>query len=75
MPGFPREIDPVALNEYLVYQYVPHPRTIFRNIAKLSPGHYAIYENGKLDVRSYWNPDFNWKRIVRPRTTSMNFAR
>ena len=40
VPGVPREIDPQALDEYLTYQYVPHPRTIFRGIAKLPPGHY-----------------------------------
>ena len=59
VPGVPREIDPQALDEYLTYQYVPHPRTIFRGIAKLPPGHYAVYRDGRLDVRSYWQPDFN----------------
>jgi len=59
VPGMPREVDPVALDEYLTYQYVPHPRTIFRGIFKLPPGCCAIYENDRLDVRTYWRPDFN----------------
>ena len=59
VPGVPREIDPQALDEYLTYQYVPHPRTIFRGIAKLPPGHYAVYRDGRLDVQPYWQPDFN----------------
>jgi asparagine synthase (glutamine-hydrolysing) len=59
VPGVPREIDPQALDEYLTYQYVPHPRTIFRGIAKLPPGHYAVYREGRLDVQPYWQPDFN----------------
>ena len=59
VPGVPREIDPQALDEYLTYQYVPHPRTIFRGIAKLPPGHYAVWRDGRLDVRPYWQPDFN----------------
>jgi len=59
----PREIDPQALDEYLTYQYVPHPRTIFRGIAKLPPGHYAVYRDGQLDVRSYWQPDFNLEDV------------
>ena len=59
VPGVPREIDPQALNDYLTYQYVPHPRTIFRGIAKLPPGHLAVYENDRLEVRPYWQPDFN----------------
>ena len=49
VPGVPREIDPQSLDEYLTYQYVPHPRTIFRGIAKLPPAHYAVYRDGRLD--------------------------
>ena len=59
VPGVPREIDPQALDEYLTYQYVPHPRTIFRGMAKLPPGHYALWRDGQLDVQPYWQPDFN----------------
>jgi asparagine synthase (glutamine-hydrolysing) len=59
VPGVPREIDPQAIDNYLTYQYVPHPRTIFRGIAKLPPGHYAVYRDGRLDVHAYWQPDFN----------------
>ncbi len=58
-PGVPREIDPVALDEYLTYQYVPHPRTIFKGIKKLPPGHYAVYRDGQVTVRPYWQLDFN----------------
>jgi asparagine synthase (glutamine-hydrolysing) len=38
---------------------VPHPRTIFRGIAKLPPGHFALWRDDRLDVRPYWQPDFN----------------
>ena len=72
VPGVPREIDPQALDEYLTYQYVPHPRTIFRGIAKLPPGHLAVYESDRLEVQPYWQPDFNAeedrpRRGIRPR--------
>jgi asparagine synthase (glutamine-hydrolysing) len=30
VPGAPRDIDPAAIDEYLTYQYVPHPNCIFR---------------------------------------------
>ncbi len=62
VPGVPREIDPGSLDEYLTYQYVPHPNTIFRGIRKLPPGHYAVYQDDKLDVRPYWSPDFGLVR-------------
>jgi asparagine synthase (glutamine-hydrolysing) len=59
VPGVPRELDPQAIDLYLTYQYVPHPWTIFQGISKLPPAHYALYRDGQLDVRSYWQPDFN----------------
>ncbi|MDR1963578.1 MAG: asparagine synthase (glutamine-hydrolyzing) [Planctomycetaceae bacterium] len=57
--GVPRDIDPSALDDYLTYQYVPHPKTIFRGISKLSPGHFALWQDGHLTVRRYWNYDWN----------------
>ncbi len=61
----PRDIDPAAVDEYLAYQYVPHPNTIFRGIRKLPPAHYAIYSDGGLKVGCYWKPDFS-QQINRP---------
>jgi asparagine synthase (glutamine-hydrolysing) len=34
------DIDPVAIQEYLLLQYIPAPRTICANIHKLEPGTY-----------------------------------
>ena len=59
VPDVRREIDPSALDEYLLYQYVPHPNTIFRGIRKLPPGHVAVLEDDQFSVRPYWQPDFN----------------
>jgi asparagine synthase (glutamine-hydrolysing) len=64
VPGRTREIDPAAVDEYLTYQYIPHPHTIFRSIRKLPPGHYAVYENERLTVRAYWKPDFAVERRI-----------
>jgi asparagine synthase (glutamine-hydrolysing) len=58
-PGVPREVDPVALHHYLTYQYVPHPRTMFAGIAKLPPGHTAVFQDGRLTLRRYWAPDYS----------------
>lgn len=58
VPDVPRRIDPQSLDEYLTYQYVPHPHTIYQGIAKLPPGHRAVYCDGRLDVQPYWQPDF-----------------
>ena len=58
VPGIHRELDPQSLDAYLTYQYVPHPRTIYRGIHKLPPAHMAVFEDGRLDVRCYWQPDW-----------------
>lgn len=55
-PKVSRDIDPAALDEYLTYQYIPPPRTIFRSIRKLPPAHVAIWREGKLDIQRYWQP-------------------
>src|SRR6202162_6481302 len=58
VPGVPREVDPAALDAYLTYQYVPHPECILQGYRKLPPGHWAINENGQLQVKRYWSPPF-----------------
>jgi asparagine synthase (glutamine-hydrolysing) len=37
-PGLPRELDPLAVEDYFAFGYVPEPRTIFRGVFKLPPG-------------------------------------
>ncbi|MGQ9574115.1 MAG: asparagine synthase (glutamine-hydrolyzing) [Thermoguttaceae bacterium] len=63
VPGVPRELDPQALDAYLTYQYVPHPRTIYRGISKLPPAHLAVYRDGRLELRCYWQPDFQQEEV------------
>lgn len=58
VPGVSREVDPRALDAYLLYQYVPHPMTIFRGINKLPPATMAVYQDGELTIRPYWQPDW-----------------
>jgi len=51
----PRRVDPLALDEYLTYGYVPHPRTILEGVNKLPPAHFAVWHEGKLTVERYWS--------------------
>jgi asparagine synthase (glutamine-hydrolysing) len=50
----PRTIDPTAVDQYLTYQYVPHPHSILRDIHKLPPGHRLIFDRNGLSVEPYW---------------------
>jgi asparagine synthase (glutamine-hydrolysing) len=38
-PDFDKTLDTAALTSYLQYLYVPAPQSIFRHVAKLTPGH------------------------------------
>lgn len=55
--GICNEIDPAAIDEFLTYQYIPHPSTIWKGVHKLAPGHFATFENGEIKVQRYWNFD------------------
>ncbi len=57
VPGFRREIDPAAIDEFLTYQYIPHPRTIWKGVHKLPPGHFAVFRRGEVLVQRYWQFD------------------
>lgn len=48
-------INKDALNIYFRLLYVPAPLTIWENIYKLEPGHYALVIGGKLEIKRYWN--------------------
>jgi asparagine synthase (glutamine-hydrolysing) len=58
----PRRLDPLALDHYLCYGYVPAPRTILDGIHKLPPAHYAVLRDGSLAIDRYWGPDWNDER-------------
>jgi len=57
-PDFSREVDPVAINHYLTYQYVPQPYSIFKEARKLPPAHWLLYENGNTTMSAYWDLEY-----------------
>jgi asparagine synthase (glutamine-hydrolysing) len=60
--GISKEMDPEALSDYFSYQYVPAPKTIYRQVRKLRPAHYIVVEGGNLREVSYWDLNFNQTR-------------
>lgn len=57
-PEFKKEVNTVALENYLTFQYSVLPETFFKGVYKLTPGHYMIYKNNKLTVERYFTPMF-----------------
>ncbi|MDA8019980.1 MAG: asparagine synthase (glutamine-hydrolyzing) [Thermoanaerobaculia bacterium] len=53
-PSVSPKLDRAALHDLLNIRFVPHPRTLFRGIRQLAPGHLLIAEgDGSLRVESY----------------------
>lgn len=52
----PKEIDFSSFADYFVYRYVPSPKTIWKNICKLPPAHYATIDLQTLTIQlvEYW---------------------
>jgi asparagine synthase (glutamine-hydrolysing) len=52
----PRQLDPVALWQYLGYQSVPAPRTLVAGVRMLPPGTWmTVAADGTIAQREYWN--------------------
>jgi asparagine synthase (glutamine-hydrolysing) len=60
-PALRRGVDPVALDEYLAYEFVPSPRAIVRGVSKLRPGHTLTWSVRERSARvdRYWSPRLN----------------
>ncbi len=56
--GIPREINSIALDEYLVYRYVPTPNTLFKDVLKLPAAHILVSEDGQISTKRYWDLPF-----------------
>jgi|Deesub1362B_J571_1020462.scaffolds.fasta_scaffold00002_795 asparagine synthase (glutamine-hydrolysing) len=57
--NFPREMDVEALHQYFTFEYIPAPRTIFKNLYKLLPGHCLIIQNNSWRIEKYWDITYN----------------
>ena len=60
-PKLPRALEPRAVEDYFALGYIPEPRTIYRGVYKLRPGHTLLLERGKSmpDQREYWDVPFD----------------
>jgi asparagine synthase (glutamine-hydrolysing) len=63
----PREIDEVALDQYLTLGYIPAPRTIYRAIKKLEAGQYLLVTGNQPVAHWYWKPEV--REAVQPACT------
>lgn len=58
-PSASRELSPQGLFNYFYFNSTPSPGTVFRGMRKLVGGQYLVYENSKVNVKTYWKPSFS----------------
>jgi asparagine synthase (glutamine-hydrolysing) len=64
MPGVSRDLDLSAVSDYFSLLYVPSPKTAFRAIRKLPPGHQMVVGRDRVEITSYWDLSFHARTDV-----------
>lgn len=64
--GLPKEIEPLAVEEYFALGYVAEPRTIFKQARKLPPACTLLIRRGQPvgEPREYWDVRFTLDRKI-----------
>ncbi|MBR3761487.1 MAG: asparagine synthase (glutamine-hydrolyzing) [Lachnospiraceae bacterium] len=57
-PGYQKELNEEALENYLTFQYSVLPETFFKGIFRLMPAHCFSFKDGVMEVKRYWEPKF-----------------
>ena len=50
-----RQIDPIAMDQIFTFWTTLTPRTAFKDIYELPPGHYLKTSNSKFTIKKYWD--------------------
>ena len=75
LPGFTKRLNPVAVDQYLTFEYVPAPEAIFQDVAKLPPAHFLLRGPDTNVLQRYWElklrpledglSPHDWERLLR----------
>ncbi|MFF8867313.1 asparagine synthase (glutamine-hydrolyzing) [Streptomyces sp. NPDC015139] len=57
-PGVGRAVDLTGLDQVLTFPGLVSPRTMFRGISAVRPGHYLIVQDGAVRETRYWDLDY-----------------
>ncbi len=58
-PSVKPELNLDAFRQYLSFDYIPAPHSIYKGISKLPAAHIMTVENGEVKTRRYWNLTFS----------------
>lgn len=57
-PGVAAEPDLEGFSQFLTFLWPVPPKTMFRGILQLLPGHYLVWKNGQIQTGEWWDLDF-----------------
>ena len=49
------EIEPQSVYDFFGFRYIPAPRTLYRGVEKLLPGHYLLADSKGVQSHAYWD--------------------
>ena len=58
-PGVKAELDPISLAQIFTFWTTLSPRSSFRNIQSLPPGHFLMASDGDIKITPYWQLDMS----------------
>lgn len=62
--GVPRRLNERAVGKYLTFLWVPDPETLYEGIRQLEPGQAAVYRDGRLELRRYWDVPVDGRPVM-----------
>lgn len=75
VPGVEAGLDPFALDQIFTLWTPLAPRTAFRGISELPPGHLMVVEDGRVEQRAWWRQSYPGTGDMRPRADAVEELR
>ncbi|PIQ22076.1 MAG: asparagine synthase (glutamine-hydrolyzing) [Cytophagales bacterium CG18_big_fil_WC_8_21_14_2_50_42_9] len=61
--GIPRKIDYTSLYQFLQFNYIPAPASIFKGVRKLEPGHYLYIKKNRVLKKAWYRIPYDQKKV------------
>ena len=74
-PAVRPDLNLNALRQYLSFDYVPAPLSIYDGISKLPAAHHLTLEDGRIEVKPYWRLSYKVSAPVPPVTEAASQLR
>lgn len=73
-PEFRKELDIDSVHKYLFFEYVPTPHTILKDVFKLEPASYLVYDGVSIVKHVFWKLDYSDKNKDTLKTASKKLS-